>query len=129
MRQVHQRLFSGPDEAAVHPRRNILTQSVGPKETVPVDLFDEKLDGDEWLLLCSDGLWDMVRDPQIANLLQHPVADLGKTGDALIDAALNGGGDDNVSVIVVYITEATQRTGITGVQLLARPEAPQWPPI
>jgi len=57
------------------------------------------------------------------------VPDPSQTGNALIKAALEGGGEDNVSVIVVQIAEASQRTGMTGVQLLARPESPQWPPM
>jgi serine/threonine protein phosphatase PrpC len=94
---------------------------------VDVDSFKVALQPEDKLLLCTDGLWDMVRDPSIEQIL-NTVPDPSQTGNALIKAALEGGGEDNVSVIVVHITEATQRTGMTGVQLLARPESPQWPP-
>jgi serine/threonine protein phosphatase PrpC len=117
-----------PDDIYTHPKRNQIYRSLGEKPVVDVDWFKVSLLPEDKLLLCSDGLWDMVRDPAIGQIL-NAVPDPSQTGNALIKAALEGGGEDNVSVIVVHITEATQRTGITGVQLLARPEAPQWPPL
>src|SRR6266702_3969104 len=117
-----------PDDIYTHPKRNQIYRSLGEKPVVAVDWFQIALQPEDNLLLCSDGLWDMVRDPAIEQIL-NTVPVPSQTGNALITAALDGGGEDNVSVIVVYITEATQRAGITGVQLLARPEAPQWPPM
>ena len=117
-----------PDDIYTHPKRNQIYRSLGEKPVVDVDWFKIALQPEDKLLLCSDGLWDMVRDPAIEQIL-NTVPVPSQTGNALIKAALDGGGEDNVSVIVVYITEATQRAGITGVQLLARPEAPQWPPM
>jgi serine/threonine protein phosphatase PrpC len=117
-----------PDDIYTHPKRNQIYRSLGEKPVVDVDWFKVLLRPEDKLLLCSDGLWDMVRDPAIEQIL-NAVPDPSQTGNALIKAALEGGGEDNVSVIVVHITEATQRTGMTGVQLLARPEAPQWPPM
>jgi len=66
------------------------------------------------LLLCSDGLWDMVRDPEIQRVMSAPVPDPAKTGKALIQAALDGGGEDNVSVIVVSINEMVEWTQMKG---------------
>ena len=117
-----------PDDIYTHPKRNQIYRSLGEKPVVDVDSFKVPLEPGDKLLLCSDGLWDMVRDPAIEQVLSA-VPDPSQTGNALIKAALDGGGEDNVSVIVVSITEATRRTGLTGVQLLARPEAPQWPPM
>jgi serine/threonine protein phosphatase PrpC len=116
-----------PDDIYTHPKRNQIYRSLGEKPMVDVDWFKVALQPEDKLLLCTDGLWDMVRDPSIEQIL-NTVPDPSQTGNALIKAALEGGGEDNVSVIVVHITEATQRTGMTGVQLLARPESPQWPP-
>ena len=116
-----------PDDIYTHPKRNQIYRSLGEKPMVDVDSFKVALQPEDKLLLCTDGLWDMVRDPSIEQIL-NTVPDPSQTGNALIKAALEGGGEDNVSVIVVHITEATQRTGMTGVQLLARPESPQWPP-
>jgi PPM family protein phosphatase len=89
-----------PDEAAVHPRRNILTQSVGPEETVAVDLFDEKLDDDEWLLLCSDGLWGMLSDIQIGQIIRQAPTP-GDAARALVEATKAAGGHDNIAAVVV----------------------------
>lgn len=113
-----------PDDIYTHPKRNQIYRSLGEKPIVEVDAFKVDLQKGDKLLLCSDGLWDMVRDPQIASLLQHPVADLGKTGDALIDAALNGGGDDNVSVIVVQVTDPVNPQDLAlDVQFLYSPDS------
>ncbi len=96
---------------------------------VEVDSFEVPLQAGDKLLLCSDGLWDMVRDPQIQRLMSNPAPDPNMTGNALIQAALDGGGEDNVSVIVVSITETSNRTGITGIQLLAKPDSVTVPEI
>src|SRR5712692_10021155 len=111
-----------PDDIYTHPKRNQIYRSLGEKATVDVDAFRVPLQSGDKLLLCSDGLWDMVRDPEIQRLLSLPAPDPAQTGKDLIQAALESGGEDNVSVIVVSITEATSQNGITGIQLLAKPE-------
>jgi len=111
-----------PDDIYTHPKRNQIYRSLGEKATVDVDAFRVPLQPGDKLLLCSDGLWDMVRDPEIQRLLSLPAPDPAQTGKDLIQAALESGGEDNVSVIVVSITEATSQNGITGIQLLAKPE-------
>jgi serine/threonine protein phosphatase PrpC len=117
-----------PDDIYTHPKRNQIYRSLGEKPVIDVDSFKVPLQPGDKLLLCSDGLWDMVRDPIIQNVLRS-VPDPSQTGNALIKAALDGGGEDNVSVIVISVTEATKKTGMTGIQLLAKPDAPQYPPI
>jgi serine/threonine protein phosphatase PrpC len=117
-----------PDDIYTHPKRNQIYRSLGEKPVIDVDSFKVPLQAGDKLLLCSDGLWDMVRDPIIQNVLRS-VPDPSQTGNALIKAALDGGGEDNVSVIVISVTEATTKTGMTGIQLLAKPDAPQYPPI
>jgi len=111
-----------PDDIYTHPKRNQIYRSLGEKATVDVDAFRVPLQPGDKLLLCSDGLWDMVRDPEIQRLLSLPAPDPAQTGKDLIQAALESGGEDNVSVIVVSVTEATSQNGITGIQLLAKPE-------
>ena len=117
-----------PDDIYTHPKRNQIYRSLGEKPVIDVDSFKVPLQAGDKLLLCSDGLWDMVRDPIIQNVLRS-VPDPSQTGNTLIKAALDGGGEDNVSVIVISVTEATTKTGMTGIQLLAKPDAPQYPPI
>lgn len=118
-----------PDDVYTHPKRNQIYRSLGEKPVVEVDSFQVPLQPGDKLLLCSDGLWDMVRDPQIQQLMSNPAPDPNMTGNALIQAALDGGGEDNVSVIVVSITETSNRTGITGIQLLAKPDSVSVPEL
>jgi len=92
-----------PDDIYVHPLRNQIYRCLGDHATVQVDTFEVSLEIGDTLLLCSDGLWEMVRDPGIATILKnthtHPTA----ACDELIQAALDGGGADNVSVIVATV--------------------------
>jgi len=116
-----------PDDIYTHPKRNQIYRSLGEKPVVDVDTFRVPLQPGDKIVLCSDGLWDMVRDPIIENVL-NTVPDPTQTRHALIQAALNGGGEDNVSVIVVHIADSPQG-GLSSVQVLAQPEAPQYPPM
>jgi serine/threonine protein phosphatase PrpC len=118
-----------PDDIYTHPKRNQIYRSLGEKPFVEVDAFKVPLQVGDKLLLCSDGLWDMVRDPEIQRVMSAPVPDPAKTGKALIQAALDGGGEDNVSVIVVSINEMSNQPTISGVQLIAKPETVTVPDI
>ena len=115
-----------PDDIYTHPKRNQIYRSLGEKPVVDVDSFIVSLKAGDKLLLCSDGLWDMVRDPEIQRLMSAPTHDPSKTGQTLIQAALDGGGEDNVSVIVVSFSEtevsSSSQTSMKGVQLLYKPE-------
>jgi protein phosphatase len=90
-----------PAQAAIHPERSILTRAVGLDPRIPVDT-PEPIDlhpGDQ-ILLCSDGLTETVRDPQIAEILStHPDGNAACT--ALIDAANDAGGPDNITVVLL----------------------------
>ena len=95
-----------PDDIYTHPMRNLIYRSLGEKATVEVDGSPVPLAAGDILLLCSDGLWEMVRNPQIAAILSEPAPDASRTAHALIQAALAGGGEDNVSAIVVQVDHA-----------------------
>ena len=87
-----------PAQAKVHPMKNILTQAVGAMEDIQVETGNFKVDGGEKFLLCTDGLTNMVDDDDIKNILiesNNPAEDL-------INAALDNGGHDNVTAIVIY---------------------------
>ncbi len=92
-----------PDDIYTHPLRNQLYRSLGQKPTLEVDTGVVPLAAGDTLLLCSDDLWEMVRDPQIAGMLTTPKSDPSKTAEMLVRAALAGGRVDNVSVIVVQV--------------------------
>ncbi len=88
-----------PDEVYTHPERNKVYRSLGNKENIEVDWFVVDLYENDSLLLCSDGLWEMVRDPEIERII-WTMRDPLRVSDVLVNAALQGGGRDNVSVIV-----------------------------
>lgn len=93
------------EDIYTHPMRNRIYRSLGDKATVEVDGYTVPLTASDLLLLCSDGLWEMVRDPQIAAVLTTPRSHPSKMAHALVQAALAGGGEDNVSVIVAQVSK------------------------
>lgn len=95
-----------PDDVYTHPRRNQIYRSIGDEASVEPDTFEVPLAAGDTLLLCSDGLWEMVRDQQIGSILATPMSGPTQTARALIQAALDGGGDDNISAIVARVSNA-----------------------
>lgn len=116
-----------PDDIYTHPKRNQIYRSLGERENVEIDPFVVQLQPEDKLLLCSDGLWDMVRDPSIEGVIKQTPSDLEKTADGLIQAALDGGGEDNVSIIVAHITETAASPDRAGFQLIYKPDSVQLP--
>ena len=101
---VADRLADGtltPEQAIDHPNRNVITRNLGHRAEVQPDITSVRLRSGDRLLLCSDGLWGMLRDEQIAPLLAHGSA--ADAARALIDAANEAGGRDNIGVAVVGI--------------------------
>ena len=95
-----------PEQAADHPMRNVITRAVGTEETVDVDILVEERQKDDLWLVCSDGLYGMTTDAAMEAILSinTPEASVG----LLIEAALNGGGHDNVSVVVLQDKEGSR---------------------
>jgi protein phosphatase len=90
------------EEAKTHPRRGMLTRSVGVAPEVLVDSFTRHLEAGDRLLLCSDGLNGMISDDTIASLLGE--GDPESAVWRLIEAANSAGGHDNVTVLVIDVT-------------------------
>lgn len=88
-----------PDEAAHHPQRNVLYRAVGQKGPLEVDTFTCHIPKGGVLLLCSDGLWDMVGEEEIAAIVKT-AASLQAACDTLVEKANQAGGKDNISVIL-----------------------------
>ena len=93
-----------PEEARVHPRRNIVTRALGIDRSVVVDVFSHVVRTGDRIVLCSDGLVDEVSDADIAIVLgQH--SDPQDTSEALVMVANTAGGRDNTTVIVVDVLD------------------------
>lgn len=89
------------DDVYDHPSRNLIYRSLGAgRAEVDVDIFTERLQPGDALLLCCDGLWEMVRDPQLANILTE-VDDPTEAVDLLIQRANENGGEDNITAVLV----------------------------
>jgi protein phosphatase len=93
-----------PEEARVHPRRNIVTRAMGIDRNVQVDVFEQLVRTGDRLLLCSDGLVDEVADADISRVLQEH-SDPQEAAEALVMVANANGGRDNTTVIVVDIVD------------------------
>ena len=89
------------EEARNHSLKNLITRAIGIKEGVEVDLFSLRLHKGDTLLLCSDGLCNMVEDPEIAEALQ--LESLQAAARLLVGQALEAGGQDNISVAIVRV--------------------------
>lgn len=90
------------DEIYTHPRRNELTQFLGRDSDLGADLFEIDLQVGDILLLCSDGLWGMVRDNEIADIMQK-AAHIEQMVNLLVNAANTAGGQDNITVLAIRI--------------------------
>lgn len=93
-----------PEDIYTHPKRNQLVRYLGGKASIEVDMFTLSLQAGDKVLLCSDGLWEMMRDPDTQQIMSAPMAGPSQTVEALIQAALAGGGRDNISVIVACVS-------------------------
>ncbi len=88
------------ENARLHPDKNIITRAVGAGRDIHADLFEFTFSKNSVLLMCSDGLSNMVDDEQIAIILKSAKTPE-KVGKKLIEAANQNGGKDNIAVIVV----------------------------
>ena len=89
------------EQALHHPNRNVITRALGTKETVQVDVFEEELQDGDVVLLCSDGLYRVVSEGEIARVL---FAEPQQAAESLVGLANQRGAPDNVSVVIVRIS-------------------------
>ena len=91
-----------PEEAATHPQRNILTRVLGVYDEVPVDVITVSPHHGDRYLLCSDGLFNEMPEEAIASVLRRLV-DPAEAADELVRRAVQSGGRDNVTVLLVDV--------------------------
>ena len=88
-----------PEQAKNHPDKNIITRAVGTSDEIRIDFFDVRLAEGNQILMCSDGLSNMVEDDRMYQILRDSGTD--DKARALIDEANANGGKDNIAVIVI----------------------------
>ena len=93
-----------PDEIYTHPQRNMIYRFLGQKGPAHIDIFRETLQPGDSILLCSDGLWEMVRSKRRMAAIIEKATDPQTACQKLIEAANEAGGEDNISVVVVRVS-------------------------
>ena len=94
--------MGGIDRASArsHPDKNIITRAIGAKDTVDVDFFSVELEPGDIILMCSDGLTNMLEDEEI-HMIMSSQGSVEEKAEELVRAANNNGGRDNIAVIIV----------------------------
>ena len=90
----------GREEARNHPDKNIITRAIGAEDTVRADFFTVGLEEGDTVLMCTDGLTNMLEDEEI-RMIMNGARDIVERAQALVEAANENGGKDNISVILI----------------------------
>jgi len=93
------------EAAAVHPARNVLTRAIGITEPVEIDMISDVVEPGDTFLLCSDGLYNVITDAEIADFLRR--FGQGNVVAAMVKCCLERGAPDNVTVVAVMASEPT----------------------
>ena len=88
------------EEAKHHPDKNIITRAVGAKEELEIDFFEYRLKKKDCIVMCTDGLSNMVDDEEIFRVVKS-ARDIVEVTEQLIETAKQNGGSDNIGVVVV----------------------------
>jgi PPM family protein phosphatase len=106
------------EEAAEHPQRSIITRALGPEPDVEVDTFTQPAQEGDVVLLCSDGLTSMVSEGEVASILRE-AGDLRSAGRALVAAANDAGGRDNITVVLFRLASDAAAGAAAGPTVVA----------
>ena len=99
-----------PEDAESHPQRSVITRALGTDPDVDVDRVTVETRAGDLFLLCSDGLYSMVGNDKILELVERHRSDLDAAAKALVRAANRVGGDDNITVVAFEITASGEET-------------------
>ena len=88
------------EQARMHPDKNIITRAIGAEDELEIDFFQVKVEKGDFILMCSDGLTNMIEDEEIRMILQGQ-RDIVEKAEALVATANNNGGRDNIAVILI----------------------------
>ena len=99
-----------PEDAETHPQRSVITRVLGTDPDVDVDTITIETRSGDLFLLCSDGLYSMVGNDRILELVERNRRDLDAAAKALVAAANKGGGDDNITVVAFEIASPDEET-------------------
>jgi protein phosphatase len=94
-----------PEEAERHPQRSAITRAVGTERAIEVDVFTVPAELGDLVLLCSDGLTDMLSEEEIASVLLQTDRDPPTAAKELVAAANAKGGEDNITVVLFELVE------------------------
>ncbi|MBR2257794.1 MAG: Stp1/IreP family PP2C-type Ser/Thr phosphatase [Blautia sp.] len=103
---VQEMVYSGEikaEEMRTHPEKNVITRAIGAEDLVEIDFFDVEIKPGDYILMCSDGLTNMVEDQRIEALIHSEDKSLEEKGQSLIDEANANGGKDNIAVILIEL--------------------------
>jgi len=89
-----------PEEAKNHPDKNIVTRAIGAKKNIEVDFYEHRLKRGDIILMCTDGLYDMVEDEELFHLVQGG-RDIVESAKLLVDRANENGGIDNIGIVLI----------------------------
>ena len=92
------------EEALTHPRRNVLYQALGQGTEVEIHTYSQKLQANDIVILCSDGLWGEVSEPDLKDVLNQASSPLA-AAQQLIAMANASGGPDNITAIIIYVSD------------------------
>lgn len=112
-------------QASNHPQRNLITRALGADEEVEVDSTTLPVRADDRVVLCSDGLSDMVPEDRIREILATSPEDPETPARRLLTAALEAGGTDNITVVVVDIRQHSPQEERSGTQEMEAVPAPE----
>ncbi len=91
------------DNARTHPKKNIITRAIGVYNKVVPDIFEVELQKGNVILMCSDGLTNMLSDDEIMNIINNNLDRLDLAAQTLVNKANEYGGYDNISVVIVKL--------------------------